>query len=102
MPYHVSLDKAKEESLGDKKNWNYFKRYRCYYNDKVSRCGIRIGDLLYFDKFCEKLEANLEEKNKLLESYSYPTFNYEELVNKCSELANIIKSRIIDSVNRSK
>lgn len=27
MPYHVSLDKAKEESLGDKKNWNYFKRY---------------------------------------------------------------------------
>lgn len=35
--------------------------------DKAARIGIRIADLLDRDVFAEKLERNLEEKNRLLE-----------------------------------
>lgn len=99
MPYHILIDKAKEESLGENKIGTTQRGIGPCYNDKISRNGIRMADLLCFERFCDKLEWNIKEKNDLLTKYNYPTIDYDDLVEKYSKLANIIAPRIIDSVS---
>ena len=67
MPYHQSMDKAKEESLakGQKIGTTGRGIGPCYM-DKVGRVGIKASDLLDDDLFKDKLHANVEEKNFLL------------------------------------
>lgn len=98
MPYHISIDKAKEEALGENKIGTTQRGIGPCYNDKISRNGIRIGDLLDFDRFKDKLEWNIREKNDILKKYGYETFSFDDLVEKFERLAEKIKYRIIDSV----
>jgi adenylosuccinate synthase len=67
MPYHKSLDLAREAALsqGSKIGTTGRGIGPCYM-DKVGRFGIKVGDLLDPTLFEEKLRANLEEKNFLL------------------------------------
>ncbi|MHB8790984.1 MAG: adenylosuccinate synthase [Desulfobulbaceae bacterium] len=67
MPYHKSLDLAREAALsqGSKIGTTGRGIGPCYM-DKVGRFGIKVGDLLDTTLFEEKLRANLEEKNFLL------------------------------------
>ncbi|MBV5305309.1 MAG: adenylosuccinate synthase [Desulfobulbaceae bacterium] len=67
MPYHQSLDQAREASLvaGQKIGTTGRGIGPCYM-DKVGRVGIKAGDLLDDDLFRERLQANIEEKNFLL------------------------------------
>ncbi|MFZ5799114.1 MAG: adenylosuccinate synthase [Desulfobulbaceae bacterium] len=67
MPYHQSLDLAREAALSQgKKIGTTGRGIGPCYMDKVGRFGIKIGDLLDTTLFEEKLRANLEEKNFLL------------------------------------
>jgi adenylosuccinate synthase len=67
MPYHTSIDKARESSLGSGKKIGTTGRGigPCYV-DKVGRVGIKIGDLQDNGLFEDKLRTALEEKNFLL------------------------------------
>ncbi len=67
MPYHQSMDHAKEASLADGKKIGTTGRGigPCYI-DKVGRSGIKFGDLLDDSLFRDKLQANVEEKNFML------------------------------------
>lgn len=67
LPYHIKLDIAAEESKGSNKIGTTRKGIGPAYMDKAARVGIRMADLLEPDTFKEKLEKNLEEKNRLLE-----------------------------------
>jgi len=67
MPYHQSMDHAKEASLADgKKIGTTGRGIGPCYMDKVGRAGIKIGDLLDDSLFRDKLQANVEEKNFML------------------------------------
>lgn len=67
MPYHQSLDLAREASLvAGKKIGTTGRGIGPCYMDKVGRLGIKAGDLLDDQLFRERLQANLEEKNFLL------------------------------------
>jgi adenylosuccinate synthase len=67
MPYHQSLDQAREASLGaGKKIGTTGRGIGPCYMDKVGRVGIKIGDLLDDGLFRERLQVNIEEKNFLL------------------------------------
>jgi len=67
MPYHASLDQAKEAALSDgKKIGTTGRGIGPCYMDKVGRVGITAGDLLDDDLFREKLTTAIEEKNFLL------------------------------------
>lgn len=98
MPYHIALDKAKEEALGENKIGTTQRGIGPCYNDKISRNGIRMGDLLELDRFRDKLEWNVLEKNDILSRYGKETFDIEEMYEKFEKLAKIIKPRIIDAV----
>ena len=98
MPYHIEIDKAKEEAMGENKIGTTQRGIGPCYIDKIARNGIRIGDLLEPERFHDKLTWNVLEKNDMLVRYGKPTFDLEELYNKFMELADKIKFRIIDGV----
>mgnify|MGYP006358261301 FL=1 len=98
MPYHIEIDKAKEEAMGENKIGTTQRGIGPCYIDKIARNGIRIGDLLEPERFRDKLTWNVLEKNDMLVRYGKPTFDLEELYNKVMELADKIKFRIIDGV----
>ncbi|RIY31291.1 adenylosuccinate synthase [Psittacicella hinzii] len=99
FPYHIAVDKAKEESLGSNKIGTTQRGIGPCYNDKISRNGIRIGDLLDPERFADKLAWNIKEKNDMLERYGWPErFEFDTLYNEYMELAKLITPRIIDGV----
>ncbi len=67
MPYHLDLDGASEARLGSNKIGTTKRGIGPAYQDKYSRLGIRIQDLLDEKIFREKLAAALAEKNDILE-----------------------------------
>ncbi len=67
MPYHASLDQAREASLAEgKKIGTTGRGIGPCYMDKVGRTGIKAGDLLDEELFKEKLQSSIEEKNYVL------------------------------------
>ncbi|MBW6521667.1 MAG: adenylosuccinate synthase [Desulfoarculaceae bacterium] len=67
MPYHQSLDQAREAALATgKKIGTTGRGIGPCYMDKVGRVGIKVGDLLDDVLFRERLQENIEEKNFLL------------------------------------
>ena len=79
MPYHSSLDQAKEAALSENNKIGTTGRGigPCYM-DKVGRIGIKAGDLLDDVLFREKLRDAVEEKNFLLtKKYNVAPVDYE-------------------------
>ena len=66
LPYHVALDRAREDQLGANSVGTTMRGIGPAYEDKASRSGIRAGDLFYPDLFREKIRINIEEKNREL------------------------------------
>ena len=98
MPYHIEIDKAKEEAMGENKIGTTQRGIGPCYIDKIARNGIRIGDLLEPERFRDKLTWNVKEKNDMLTRYGKGTFDLEQLYEKFMKLAEKIKFRIIDAV----
>jgi len=68
MPYHKSIDLARERLRGKGKIGTTGRGIGPAYEDKVARIGIRFIDLLEEDTFREKLQHNIEEKNIYLKA----------------------------------
>jgi len=69
LPYHIALDKVREEKLGSRKIGTTARGIGPCYEDKAARTGIRACDLVDPDTFADKLRDNLELKNFLLKNY---------------------------------
>ncbi len=81
MPYHKSLDIAREASLskGNKIGTTGRGIGPCYM-DKVGRVGIKAGDLLDPDLLRDKLQENVAEKNFFLQKkYDAPAVSFDEI-----------------------
>lgn len=84
LPYHVLLDKLEEQARGDQSLGTTLRGIGPCYVDKVKRSGIQIGDLLDPRFFKEKIDAQVREKNVLLQAL----FDHEPL--DASQIANDI------------
>ncbi len=74
MPYHKQIDRASEERLRSNNNGGQpvgttGRGIGPAYEDKFSRKGIRIVDLLNRELLQEKLRHNINEKNELLSKF---------------------------------
>jgi len=69
MPYHRSLDSAREARKGAAKIGTTGRGIGPAYEDKVTRTGIRLCDLLNRETFGEMLRRNVEEKNFYLTKF---------------------------------
>ncbi len=64
MPYHKLLDAAREQ--GSDKIGTTGRGIGPAYNDKFTRTGIRVVDLLNREVLCKKLKRNIEASNEIL------------------------------------
>lgn len=81
MPYHVALDQSREQALGKAAIGTTARGIGPAYEDKVSRRGLRLLDLLNKDKFIAKLSKNLDYHNFVLKNYfNHQGFELSELV----------------------
>ena len=69
LPYHVALDHARERARGAKAIGTTGRGIGPAYEDKVSRRGIRLGELLDPGHFKERLREVLDYHNFTLEHY---------------------------------
>ncbi|MBB6520680.1 adenylosuccinate synthase [Pseudoteredinibacter isoporae] len=69
LPYHVSLDQAREAARGSKKIGTTGRGIGPAYEDKVARRGLRLGDLMNPERFATKLKEVLEYHNFAIEHY---------------------------------
>jgi adenylosuccinate synthase len=69
MPYHVSLDLAREKKARGQAIGTTGRGIGPAYEDKVARRGLRVGDLLDRKRFSEKLEIVLDFHNFVLVNY---------------------------------
>ncbi|HEY9050724.1 MAG TPA: adenylosuccinate synthase, partial [Gammaproteobacteria bacterium] len=69
MPYHVALDQAREAARGKKAIGTTGRGIGPAYEDKVSRRGVRVGDLVDEKAFAEKLMGVMEYHNYCLVHY---------------------------------
>jgi adenylosuccinate synthase len=69
LPYHIALDQAREVARGKKAIGTTGRGIGPTYEDKVSRRGIRLGELLDPEHFKERLREVMEYHNFALEHY---------------------------------
>lgn len=67
MPYHRALEIADENRRGEQRIGTTSRGIGPCYEDKMARRGIRVGDLFCPELFRNKLQANLELKNCILD-----------------------------------
>jgi adenylosuccinate synthase len=79
MPYHKVLDGLRESKRTQKIGTTGRGIGPCY-SDKITRCGIRVADLLNDKVFASKLKDNLIEKNDIFKkAYQYQEFSFEKI-----------------------
>ena len=99
MPWHVALDGASEQLLGDNKIGTTKRGIGPAYESKVNRGGLRIGDLLDPEYFRERLEAALVVENAVLSKvYGLPEFDADEVYAQYMGYAERIGGMITDTV----
>jgi adenylosuccinate synthase len=69
LPYHIALDRAREIARGKKAIGTTGRGIGPTYEDKVSRRGIRLGELLDREHFKERLREVMEYHNFSLQNY---------------------------------
>jgi len=69
LPYHIALDHARETARGKKAIGTTGRGIGPAYEDKVSRRGLRVGELLEPDNFRERLREVMDYHNHVLQHY---------------------------------
>jgi adenylosuccinate synthase len=96
LPYHLLVEKIAEEKKGEKRIGTTSQGIGPAYEDKIARCGIRVGDMLDLDVLREKISANVADKNALLQTYSVPPLDAAEIYREYAGYASQINRYIGD------
>ncbi len=96
MPTHRLLDAAYEAVKGNSKVGTTGKGIGPTYTDKVSRNGLRVGDI--FDNFEEKYAAHKARHEKILQQLGYTGYDISDVERKWMEGIEFLKQfPIVDS-----
>jgi adenylosuccinate synthase len=97
LPVHRMLDLAREESLGRQAIGTTGRGIGPAYEDRVSRSGIRVHELLEPDVLVDRLKTCLDERNFLLrELYSWPPVDAEEVLAQALRWGELIEPFVDD------
>ncbi len=97
LDYHVALDQARETAKGDAKIGTTGRGIGPAYEDKVSRRGLRLGDLLNPVSFAAKLKDIMTYHNFVLEHfYKAEPVSYEAQLEKAMTIGEELKPLIAD------
>ena len=97
FPYHREMDKAAEAARGAAKIGTTSRGIGPAYEDKMARRGIRVCDLVDTERFAEKLERVITEKNAISQAtYGHP-LETAGLLEQYLELAAHIRGLVVDT-----
>lgn len=97
LPYHVALDQARELKRGEAKIGTTGRGIGPAYEDKVSRRGLRLGDLLHEERFAAKLKEVVEYHNfALTQYYGAEAVDYQAVLDEALLLAKELRPMIVD------
>lgn len=97
LPYHQALDIAREKARGAAKIGTTGRGIGPAYEDKVSRRGIRLGDVLDPEFFANKLRENLEFHNFVLKNYYHAeTLDFDQVLAETLNYTEALKPLLAD------
>ncbi|MCI0504647.1 MAG: adenylosuccinate synthase [Gammaproteobacteria bacterium] len=97
LPYHVALDHAREIARGKLAIGTTGRGIGPAYEDKVSRRGLRLGDLLHRERFAAKLGEVLDYHNFALKNYfKVDTVDFQQVLDETLALGERITPLIAD------
>jgi adenylosuccinate synthase len=97
-PYHRTIDNVTERFLGKRKIGTTGRGIGPAYADKISRVGVRIGDIFDEDLLRQKVEGALEQKNHLLvKVYNRRTITVDQVVEELLTYADRLRPMVTDA-----
>lgn len=98
FPYHRALDAGREKNAeADSKIGTTRRGIGPTYGDKITRTGLRMGDLLEPD-FADRLLARLEENNKILTALGEEKLDVDSIIAQYLDAAKSLKEFIVDTI----
>lgn len=97
LPYHIALDVAREKARGNKAIGTTGRGIGPAYEDKVSRRGLRVGDLFNADDFATKLKEILAYHNFVLtQYYNAEPVDFDAVLKDALAIADTLKAMVVD------
>ena len=101
LPYHVALDQARENARGEAKIGTTGRGIGPAYEDKVSRRGLRVGDLFHRERLAAKLGEVLDYHNFVLKNYyKVEPIDFQKTLEEALEFAEWLKPLVTDVTAR--
>lgn len=97
MPYHRLIDQLREEMLSSERIGTTGRGIGPAYEDKVSRIGLRAGDLLDSEILNKRLTKIVPIKNKQLESLGGRPIDLDSLLGISYEWSQKLAAHIVDT-----
>ena len=95
MPYHVLLDGLQEQARGRGAIGTTGQGIGPAYVDKVSRDGIRVGDLLDGERLPDRLSAAVAMKNKVITGvYDGEPIELDEVLARCRKWGEQLRDQV--------
>ncbi len=97
LPYHVALDAAREKKRGKAAIGTTGRGIGPAYEDKVSRRGLRVADMLDAGRFKARLAEVMEYHNFALKHYfETDTVDYQQVLDEGLRLAERLRPMVAD------
>lgn len=98
MPYHKTLDRTEERYRGAKGVGTTGRGIGPCYSDKISRYGIRVGDLVDRTALEEKVRMIYPIKRKLIEAFGgAPEHTTEEIIEESANYGSLLGKYVTDT-----
>ncbi|MFO7593972.1 MAG: adenylosuccinate synthase [Pseudomonadota bacterium] len=101
LPYHIALDQARERARGNKAIGTTGRGIGPAYEDKISRRGLKVGDMLHRERFAARLGEVLDYHNFTLKHYfKTDTVDFQQVLEEGLEMAEKIRPMVADVTGR--
>ncbi|MDH5360586.1 MAG: adenylosuccinate synthase [Gammaproteobacteria bacterium] len=97
LPYHIALDQARELARGKLAIGTTGRGIGPAYEDKISRRGLKVGDMLHRERFAARLGEVLDYHNFALKNYfKTEPVDFQKVLDEGLEMAEIIRPMVAD------
>ncbi len=97
LPYHIALDQARELARGKKAIGTTGRGIGPAYEDKISRRGLKVGDMMDSARFAARLEEVLEYHNFTLANYfKTDTVDFQKTLDEGLAMAERMRPMVTD------
>ena len=97
LPYHIALDQARELARGKKAIGTTGRGIGPAYEDKISRRGLKVGDLMHRERFASRLGEVLDYHNFALKNYfKTDIVDFQQVLDEGLEMAEMIRPMVAD------